>query len=133
MNVRTATFRLKIIYWKIVKNHSITLSIGMGRPMSTLWYSLLSCDDPMSVKVFNVSLSNFSPSVLLMSHLSVKSFSMVCPDACFAMIFIFPEFRILHTVEVDWAFLVIKIFFSNILLTSVVFPELVSPAILIEK
>lgn len=133
MNVWTATFRLKIIYWKIVRNHSITLRIGMGRQMSTLWYSLLSSDDLMSVRVFNLSLSFFSPSVVLMSHLSVKSVSSVWPDACFALIFISPEFRILHTVEVDWAFLVIKIFFSNILLTSVVFPELVSPAILIEK
>lgn len=102
----------------------------MGSPMSTLWYSLLSCDDPMSVRVFKVSLSSFSPSLLLISHLSVKSISSILPNASFVLIFIFSEFRILHTVEVDWAFLLIKIFLSNILLTSVDFPALVSPAIL---
>ena len=95
--------------------------------MSTARYVLLSSDDVMSVRVFKVLLNIFSPSFVLGSHLSVRSISSILPDVCSTLIVTFSEFRNLHTVAVDSRFRLVKIFFPAILLTSVDFPELVSP------
>ena len=81
----------------------------------------------MSVRDFKVFLNIFSPSFVLGSHLSVRSTSSVLPDMCSVMIFILSEFRNLHTVAVDSRFPLVKILFPDSLLTSVDFPELVSP------
>ena len=105
----------------------ITFRKGMGNPMSTLRYCLLSSDNVMSVRFFKVPLSVLRPSSVLTSQ-SVRSISFFSPDTFSKMIRTLSEFRILHTVEVDSRFLPLKIFFPIILLINVDFPAHVSPA-----
>ena len=107
---------------------TITFRNGMGSPMSTLLYCLLSCDNVISVRSFNLLLSIRRPSSVLLSHLPSRSITSIWPDKCSTVICTLSELRILHTVEVDSRVLPLKIFFSKILLINVDFPALVSPA-----
>lgn len=100
---------------------------GIGNPMSTLRWRMLSIDDVMSVTFFNASLSTFTPLSVAKSHLFVKSVSLTTPVSLSVIILIFSELRILHIVDDDSRVLPLKILFSSILLIKVVFPALVSP------
>lgn len=104
-----------------------TFRKGIGNPMSTLRYCLLSFDNVMSVRFFKVLLSSLIPSSVLTSH-SLRSITSFLPDTFSTMIRTLSEYRILHTVEVVSRVLPLKSLFPNILLINVDFPALVSPA-----
>lgn len=100
---------------------------GIGNPMSTLRWLMLSVDDVMSVNVFNLSLSFFTPFSVAKSHSFVKTVSSTDPVSLSVIILILSELRILHIVHDDSRVLPLKILFSSILFINVDFPALVSP------
>ena len=102
-----------------------TVSSGMGSPISTQLFILLSDWAVTSVSSFNICLISFSPSSVSGSQSS--SVKDVSPEILSAIILIVLEFRSLQIVDVDSLFLTLKIFFPKIVLINVDFPELVSP------
>lgn len=106
-----------------------TLRKGIGKPTSTLSKASGFSDDSLSVSFCRVFLNIFTPSLVVRSHLFVRSNSTGLPSERFATISILLELCNLHIVEVDSKRLSLNIFFCNILLTNVDFPALVSPGI----
>lgn len=130
-------FHIKIIMeWNSQQNEThqlFTLRKGIGNPTSTLWKAFKFPDDSLSVSFCRFFLNIFTPSLVVRSHVFVKSNSTLLPSELTATISILLELCNLHIVEVDSKRLSLNIFFRNILLTNVDFPALVSPGIDVDK